>query len=48
MRHLKKYTAINYKTLSHLVEYGADHTKPQKLIEDDLQAISILKKPLCI
>ena len=32
---LKRYTAINYKTLSYLVAYGADHVKPRLPISND-------------
>ncbi len=28
---IKRYTAIQYKTLSHLIEYGADHTSKQQI-----------------
>lgn len=32
---IKKYTALNYKTLSYLIEYGADHTQPVAIEEED-------------
>ena len=32
---LKRYTAMNYKTLSYLVAYGADHVKPRLPIIND-------------
>jgi len=42
---LKRYTAINYKTLSHLIEYGADHTQAEKLMEEDYQKYPFLRNP---
>ena len=42
---LQRYTAINYKTLSHLIEYGADHTKAVKLTEEDYRKSPFLRKP---
>jgi glycosyltransferase involved in cell wall biosynthesis len=32
---IKKYTAFNYKTLSYLIEYGADHTQRVEIEEED-------------
>ncbi|MGB0522996.1 MAG: DUF1972 domain-containing protein [Flammeovirgaceae bacterium] len=42
---LKRYTAINYKTLSHLIEYGADHTQTEKLTEADYLKYPFLRNP---
>ncbi|ABG60136.1 DUF1972 domain-containing protein [Cytophaga hutchinsonii] len=32
---IKKYTALNYKTLSYLIEYGADHTQAVEIEGED-------------
>lgn len=40
---LKRYTAINYKTLSYMVAYGADHVKPRPPIDTDLTKHPFLK-----
>jgi len=40
---LKRYTAINYKTLSYLVAYGADHVKPRLPIANDFLKYPFLK-----
>lgn len=42
---IQRYTAIHYKTLSHLIEYGGDHTKRQKLTANDYQEYPFLSKP---
>ena len=42
---IQRYTAINYKTLSHLIEYGGDHTSTQKLTSEDYRAYPFLRKP---
>lgn len=41
---IKKYTAINYKTLSYLIEYGADHTKRVAYESEDLEKYPFLKQ----
>lgn len=40
---LKRYTAINYGTLSYLVAYGADHVKPCAIAESDCVKYPFLK-----
>ena len=40
---LKRYTAINYGTLSYLVAYGADHVKPRNVEENDFEKYPFLK-----
>lgn len=42
---IQRYTAINYHTLSHLIEYGADHTARVKLEKQDYKAYPFLGKP---
>ncbi len=42
---IKKYTAINYKTLSHLIEYGADHVMSTQPTNEDLEKYDFLKRP---
>lgn len=39
---LKRYTAINYKTLSFYVAYGADHVKPSVPKDDDFSRYPFL------
>lgn len=41
---LKKYTALNYHTLSYLVAYGANHVKPRLPVEADYLAYPFLKE----
>jgi glycosyltransferase involved in cell wall biosynthesis len=40
---LKRYTAINYKTLSYMVAYGANHVRPRKGIQKDFSNYPFLK-----
>jgi len=42
---IKKYTAESYKTLSYLIEYGADHTKSVSIELDDYKAYPFLTDP---
>ncbi len=42
---IKRYTAIHYKTASHLIAYGADHVSPQKLDKEDYAKYPFLKNP---
>ncbi len=42
---IKKYTALNYKTLSYLIEYGADHTQAVSKQKEDIQKYPFLEKP---
>ena len=35
---IQRYTAIHYKTLSHLIEYGADHTLKKSWTQNEKQA----------
>ncbi len=42
---IKKYTALNYKTLSYLIEYGADHTQAVSIENEDIQKYPFLAKP---
>lgn len=42
---IKKYTAINYKTLSHLIEYGGDHTVAPPLNRADYDKYTFLTTP---
>ncbi len=41
---LKRYTAINYKTLSYLVAYGANHVSPCKPAADDFKTYDFLNQ----
>lgn len=41
---IKKYTALNYRTLSYLIEYGADHTKHVAYEKEDLEKYPFLNK----
>ncbi|WP_291275792.1 DUF1972 domain-containing protein [Flavobacterium sp.] len=40
---IKKYTAECYKTLSYLIEYGADHTKAVKIENEDAEKYPFLE-----
>ena len=40
---IKRYTSINYKTLSHLIEYGGDHVIPYGSAKDYLEKYPFLK-----
>lgn len=40
---LKRYTALNYKTLSYLVAYGANHVSPSKPSDADFEKYPFLK-----
>jgi len=40
---LKRYTAINYQTLSYLVAYGANHVKPRPSIPEDFNKYPFLE-----
>ncbi len=42
---IKRYTAIHYKTASHLIAYGADHASHQKLSRSDFQKYPFLSSP---
>lgn len=42
---IQKYTAINYKTLSHLIEYGADHVINARLERKDYKQFPFLSNP---
>ncbi len=42
---IQRYTAINYKTLSHLIEYGADHVISKKLTNEDYLQYPFLRNP---
>lgn len=42
---IQDYTAIRYKTLSNIIEYGADHTAPVKAVESDMDRYPFLSKP---
>ena len=39
---IKKYTAIYYKTLSHLIEYGADHVVKPSITRNDIATYPFL------
>lgn len=42
---IKRYTAIYYKTASHLIAYGADHVTKEKLTTRDFKKYSFLSNP---
>lgn len=42
---IQDYTAIRYKSLSHIIEYGADHVSPQQPQESDLERFPFLRNP---
>lgn len=42
---IQDYTAIRYKTLSHIIEYGADHTLQVKPSLEDRKKYSFIGKP---
>ena len=42
---IKRYTAINYKTASYLIAYGADHVSPQRLTKEDYKKYQFLNSP---
>ncbi|WP_035842798.1 DUF1972 domain-containing protein [Crocinitomix catalasitica] len=42
---IKVYTAKNYKTASHLIAYGADHTSRQELTEKEYVKYPFIKEP---
>ncbi len=42
---IQDYTAYRYKTLSHIIEYGADHTMKVQPTEDHYSMYPFLKKP---
>jgi glycosyltransferase involved in cell wall biosynthesis len=41
---IKRYTSINYKTLSHLIEYGGDHTIPFGTVKKYVKKYPFLEK----
>lgn len=41
---IKRYTSINYKTLSHLIEYGGDHVVQQGSINQYVEKYPFLKQ----
>jgi len=42
---IKRYTAVRYKTLSHLIAYGGDHVKPKKITPEIRKKYPFLSKP---
>jgi glycosyltransferase involved in cell wall biosynthesis len=42
---IQDYTAVRYKTLSNIIEYGADHTLKAAITPADREKYSFLKKP---
>lgn len=42
---IQDYTAIRYKSLSHIIEYGADHTSFQESTADDREKYAFLNAP---
>jgi glycosyltransferase involved in cell wall biosynthesis len=42
---IKEYTAVNYKTLSHLIAYGGDHVMKIEPRKEDVQAYPFLLNP---
>ena len=42
---IKRYTAIHYKTASHLIAYGADHVSPRDIQKDDYLKYPFLRQP---
>ena len=42
---IKRYAAIYYKTLSHQIEYGADHTSGRKMTSSLLKEFPFLRNP---
>jgi glycosyltransferase involved in cell wall biosynthesis len=42
---IKRYTSIHYKTLSHLIEYGADHSLKVKATADDYIKYPFINSP---
>lgn len=42
---IKRYTAINYKTASYLIAYGADHVSHEPLSKEDYKKYPFLKMP---
>ncbi|MFT4661433.1 MAG: glycosyltransferase involved in cell wall biosynthesis [Glaciecola sp.] len=42
---IKKYTSINYKTLSHLIAYGGDHTIASGSVKPYVKKYPFLSKP---
>lgn len=44
---IKRYTSIHYKTLSQLIEYGADHAFPQPITNTLLQTYPFLSENYC-
>ncbi len=42
---IKRYTAINYKTASYLIAYGADHVSNQHLTKEDYRKYQFLNTP---
>ncbi|MFN0292443.1 DUF1972 domain-containing protein [Pedobacter helvus] len=45
---IQDYTALRYKTLSRVIEYGADHTLTVEPVADDFQKYPFLKEPYCV
>lgn len=45
---IQDYTAIRYKTLSKVIEYGADHTLMVKPVTEDFQKYPFLKAPYAV
>jgi len=39
---IKRYTSIKYKTISHMIAYGADHAKPENISAEMLEKYSFL------
>jgi glycosyltransferase involved in cell wall biosynthesis len=44
---IKRYTALNYKTLSYQIEYGADHAAEVQIQPEDYITFPFLKSPYC-
>ncbi|MFY8035250.1 MAG: DUF1972 domain-containing protein [Flexibacteraceae bacterium] len=42
---IQAYTASEYQTTSHLIEYGADHASPQPITEQIIQEYPFLQSP---
>lgn len=45
---IQDYTALRYKTLSKVIEYGADHTLTVKPVAEDFQKYPFLKEPYAV
>ncbi|MFK8039668.1 MAG: DUF1972 domain-containing protein [Crocinitomicaceae bacterium] len=42
---IKRYTSVHYKTLSQLIEYGADHAQKQEITTEAVKKYSFFFKP---